>query len=286
MRCSRAVPHACSRPDRTRMNMHASGEPAPARGPLAGIGIVVTRPARQAGGLVQMLAGLAAHTVVFPALVILPPRDGTSLAAAHATLDTFDAAIFVSSNAAEYGAPAPGRWPATLAAFATGPGTAAALAAVGIAAVRMPESSYDSDGLLALPDLTHVGGKRIVIFRGEGGRDQLARTLRERGAQVVYAQCYRRARPGNADGLAEALLRGGLHAVTLTSAEGLDNLWALLPVAARERLAALPAFVPHPNIAAHARELGIVAVVTGPGDAGLVAGLLEWFARHPVASTA
>lgn len=269
------------------MNVHPLAAPPRAPGPLAGVGVLVTRPVRQAAELVRMLAALDATTVVFPAIVILPPRDGTSLARAHAALPAFDAAIFVSSNAAEYGVPAQGAWPAALPAFATGPGTAAALAAVGISEVRTPDTTYDSEGLLALPELTHVKDKRIVIFRGEGGRDHLARILRERGAVVEYAECYRRTRPqGGSDGLAEALHAGRVQAVTLTSAEGLDNLCALLPAPAREALARAPAFVPHPNIAAHARARGFQTIVTGPGDAGLVAGLLEWFARHPVAPPA
>ncbi len=252
-------------------------------GPLHGVGVLVTRPARQAAGLVRALAALDATTIVFPAIVILPPSDGASMQRVHDTLATYAVAIFVSSNAAEYGVPAAGRWPASLPAFATGPGTAAALGAVGITDVRMPATTYDSEGLLALPELTHVRGKRIAIFRGEGGRDHLARTLRERGAHVDYAQCYRRSRPASgAQGLVDALLAQRVQAATVTSSEGLDNLCALLTQAARTQLAQAPLFVPHRNIATHARGLGFTAVVTAPGDAGLVAGLLEWFAQHPV----
>jgi len=265
------------------VNVHPLAVPPRPKGPLAGVGVLVTRPVRQAASLVRQLAALDATTVVFPAIVILPPRDGASLARAHAALATYDAAIFVSSNAAEYGVPPATRWPATLPAFATGPGTASALAAVGLGDVRTPATTYDSEGLLALPELTAVRGKRIVIFRGEGGRDHLARTLRERGAHVDYAECYRRTPPeSGSDGLVAAVLAGRVQAATLTSSEALDNLCNALTAPARERLARAPAFVPHPNIAAHARALGFAAVVTGAGDAGLVAGLLEWFAQHPV----
>lgn len=265
------------------MNVHSLDVPPRSPGPLAGVGVLVTRPVRQAAGLVRRLAALDATAVVFPAIVILPPRDDASLSRTHATLASYDAAIFVSANAAEYGVPPGPRWPATLPAFATGPGTASALAAVGLPAARLPTASYDSEGLLALPELTAVRGKRIVIFRGEGGRDYLARTLRERGAHVDYAECYRRASPQSAsDGLVDAVLAGRVQATTLTSAEGLDNLCKLLPAPARARLARAPAFVAHPNIASHARDLGFTAIVTGAGDAGLVAGLLEWFVAHPV----
>jgi uroporphyrinogen-III synthase len=249
---------------------------------LAGVGVIVTRPARQAGGITRQLAVLGAKPIVFPAIVILPPADRASLDSVHATLDQYDIAIFVSANAVEYGVPASSGWPARLVALAPGPGTAAALAATGIAEARIPTSTFDSEGLLALPELRDVVGKRIVIFRGEGGRGDLGEALLARGARVTYAECYRRAAPATgAAGLSEVLREGRVHALTLTSSEGLDNLCVMLDADDLRRLRQLPAFVPHPRIAEHARSLGFVPVETGGADAGLIAGLLEWFAHHP-----
>ena len=256
---------------------------APAlRGPLAGVGVIVTRPARQAGGFARQLAALGATPIVFPAIVILPPADRASLDSAHAALDQFDIAIFVSANAVEFGVPAPSDWPAGLVALAPGPGTAAALAATGIAEARIPASTFDTEGLLALPELGDVSAKRVVIFRGEGGRGDLGASLRARGARVTYVECYRRAAPATgAAGLSEVLREARAHALTLTSSEGLDNLCALLDADDMRRLRQLPAFVPHPRIAEHALNLGFAPVETGGADAGLIAGLLEWFALHP-----
>ncbi len=252
-------------------------------GPLQGIGVVVTRPARQAAGLAAQLSALGAVPLVFPAIVILPPPDRAQLDHVHETLDRYQAAVFVSANAVEYGAPSPQAWPAQLRALAPGPGTAAALVAAGIPNVTIPQVRFDSEGLLALPDLREVAGWRIVIFRGGGGRELLADTLRERGAQVDCVDCYRRAAPrSGAGGLVDALRAGRLHALTLTSSEGLDNLWGLLDADGRERLRRLPAFVPHPRIAQHARDMGFEAFATEGADAGLIAGLLEWFASHPL----
>jgi len=73
-----------------------------------------------------------------------------------------------------------------------------------------------------------------------------------------------------------------MGALTLASREGLDNLWGLLDADARERLRRLPAFVPHPRIAQRAREMGFDAIATEGADAGLIAGLLEWFGSHPL----
>jgi uroporphyrinogen-III synthase len=265
------------------MSVHALSPEAPRPGPLQDVGVLVTRPARQAAGLAAQLAALGASPILFPATIILPPADRSRLGQIHATLDRFDIAIFVSANAAEFGVPAPQSWPARLRTFAPGPGTAAALAAVGIHDVTIPEISFDSEGLLALAALNQVSGQRIAIFRGEGGRDLLGDTLRARGAHVEYADCYRRAAPrSGAEELADALNAGRIHALTITGSEGLDNLCALLDPDARSRLQRLPTFVPHPRIAEHARRLGFQAIATEGADAGLIAGLLEWFASHPL----
>ncbi len=254
--------------------------PAP-RGPLQDVGVIVTRPARQAGGFARQLTALGATPIVIPAIVILPPEDRTALDRVHATLADYDIAIFVSANAAEYGVPAPDAWPATLATFAPGPGTAAALVATGIADVCIPTTTFDSEGLLALPQLQAVDGKRIVIFRGEGGRGELTEGLRARGGVVTHVECYRRAAPtAAAAGLSEVLRAGRAQALTLTSSEGLDNLCALLDPADLKRFLQLPAFVSHPRIAEHARQRGFTPIETGGADAGLVAGLLEWSAKR------
>ena len=93
-----------------------------------------------------------------------------------------------------------------------------------------------------------------MIFRGEGGREYLGDALSARGAHVDYVACYRRAKPeSGAAGLNDAFREGRVDAVTITSSEGLDNLWALGDAAMRAAWRRCPTFVPHPRIAAHAR---------------------------------
>ena len=262
--------------------VHALTPRAEPAGPLAGLGILVTRPARQAAGFAQKVAALGGNPVIFPGIAILPPADPAALGRAHDALPAYDVAIFVSANAVEHGAPDPRRWPARLVVLAPGPGTAEALAEVGLAGARIPATTFDSEGLLALPELAEVRGKRVVIFRGDGGREHLGDALAARGALVDYVACYRRARPaGGIAGLAEAFGEGRIDAVTITSSEGLDNLWSLADGAVRAAWRACPTFVPHPRIAGHARDLGLAVVATAGGDAGLLAGLLEWAAAQP-----
>ena len=255
-----------------------------AGGPLRGARIIITRPARQAAGLAQQIAALGGKPVMFPAIVILPPSDRSALEHAQRDLGQYDYAVFVSANAVEYGVGDPASWPTHLVALAPGPGTATALAAVGIGNVRMPTTTMDSEGLLALPELANVKGKRIVIYRGSGGRELLGESLAERGAQVDYVECYRRVKPyGDFGTMAVAWRAGEFDALTLTSSEGLDNLWELFDDLSRPSIAATATFVPHARIAERARMLGFGRVtVTAPTDAGLLASLLEYFAsRQP-----
>lgn len=251
---------------------------------LGGARVLVTRPARQAAGFAQRVAECGGEPVVFPAIVILPPADPAELECVHAGLARYDYAVFVSANAVEYGAPAAERWPESLIPLAPGPGTAEVLAAVGITGTRVPAITFDSEGLLALPELAAMQGKRVLIFRGEGGREVLGNTLTARGASVDYVACYRRAPPQSAaDGLAAIFRERRIDAVTVTSSEGLANLWSIAADATRAAWCRCPTFVPHPRIAARAAELGLQVVPTAGGDAGLLAGLLEWFAAHPPA---
>jgi len=125
----------------------------------------------------------------------------------------------------------------------------------------------------------------VVIFRGSGGRDVLRDALLARGARVVQVDCYRRSRPTTSpDGLIEAWRERRVDAVTITSGEGLVNLWSLLDAQGRGYLAATPTFVPHPRIAEQARGVGLARVIVTPSaDQGLIASLLEYFAtRKPV----
>jgi uroporphyrinogen-III synthase len=253
-----------------------------ANGPLADCGIVVTRPGLQAVALAHRLESLGARPIVFPTVVILPPVDPAPLAAALARLATYDFAVFVSGNAAEHVLAGVSAWPAATRAVAPGPGTAATLAARNVHDVLVPVTSYDSEGLLALPELREVARKRFIVFRGEGGRELLGDTLTARGAQVDYAASYRRTKPTTgAQVLVDAWRENRIDAITVTSNEGLDNLWSMLNAAAREHLRATPTFAPHSRIVLRARALGIREVIeTAAGDAGLIARLLEWFLQR------
>ena len=228
------------------------------------------------------MTALGSRPLIFPAIAIVPPANRSALERAQRELDRYDYAVFVSANAVEYGVAEAAKWSPRLLAFAPGPSTAAALMAIGIANVRVPTTTFDSEGLLKLPEFADAKGKRVVIFRGGVGRELLGDTLVARGATVDYVDCYRRAKPdGDVAGLLQAWRERRIDAVTLTSSEGFDNLWSILDKEGRSYFARTPTFVTHARIAERARAVGLgQLIITPPADAGLIASLLAYFATH------
>ena len=208
-------------------------------GRLDGVRALVTRPESAAGRLARALAADGAQVHCVPAIVIAPVDDTRSLERLRDRLGEAAAAVFTSVNSVEgfFGfAPDSARHAlaAALAAapavLAVGGATAEALRARGVAGVVTPSGRFDSEGLLACPqlDAQRVAGRVVAVVKGEGGRDLLREELERRGAEVIAADVYRRRVP---DRLAERLerVRGSIDVVTVTSAEALRNLAAAAP---------------------------------------------------------
>ncbi len=255
-------------------------------GPLAGRGVVVTRPHERAETLAAMIREAGGEALVFPAIEIRELEDLRPFFAIADRLGEFDLAIFISPNAVARAMELLRRrrgdapWPPGLAVAAIGSGSRRELERLGFGGVIAPGAQADSEALLALPGLARVSGKRVVIFRGEGGRELLAGTLAARGATVEYAECYRRVRPDADPGmLLAAWARGAVSAVTVSSTEALANLFESVGEHGREWLRKTPLVVPHARVAEEAKRRGAREVLlAGPGDAETVARLVAYFA--------
>jgi uroporphyrinogen-III synthase len=249
---------------------------------LQGQRILVTRPAAQAATLAAQIAEAGGEPVLFPLLEISQASDQAPLQLATACLDDYALAVFISPNAVDFSLPsilARRLWPPSLQAAAIGPGTVAQLATYGIERVIVPHGRFDSEALLELPALQadRVASRKVLILRGNGGRELLAETLIQRGAAVDCVTCYQRSSPADAAPLVSLLRAGQLQALTISSSEGLRNLWALLGADDRQRLSDLPVFVPHQRIAEVAGALGMRRLaLTAPADAGIIEGLCTY----------
>lgn len=233
-------------------------EPITEAATLGGLGVLVTRPAQQSQPLCELIRTAGGRPFCFPALEIRAPRQGHATQALLQGLHRFELAIFVSPNAVRYGLQmlqGVGGLPVALELAAVGEATAGSLAAAGYPPALVPARRYDSEALLASPRLQRVAGQRIMIIRGEGGRTLLGDTLRQRGADVVYAEVYRRACPdARVDDLVARWKE--IDVVTATSNEILDNLEHLFGPAHRPLLHKTPLLVISERMQSHARRLG------------------------------
>jgi len=238
---------------------------------LRGRSILVTRPRAQAERLARLIEQAGGRAPLFPAIEIedVPPPPALS------RLQEFDLAIFVSPTAVAKAMPHIAAIPERVRVAAVGDGTRRALEKFGVIEVITPASGADSEALLATRQLGDVAGKRIAILRGDGGRALLGDTFVDRGATVEYVTCYRRLVPKPP---ARSWKAGDLSALTVSSSQGLENLFAVLDP---EMLRSTPLFVPHARIAGRARALAVREVVlAGHSDDEMLARLVAYFRSH------
>ena len=250
---------------------------------LDGINILVTRPIQQSVLLAEGIRAIGGNPILLPVLEIIDVKDLNPLKNLIDRLDEFDWAIFVSPNAVNKAMQLISKQrilPFQLRFAAVGKGSADALKHYGINKVLVPVEHFDSEALLQQEQLQNMAGKRVVIFRGNGGRELLGDTLMQRGAFLEYAECYQRRRPDvDTTSLITAWSQGEIHAVIITSSEGLHNLFDIIGTLGQQLLKTTPVFTAHDRIAQAARELGLKKIVKVPyaGDEGLLKGLYIYF---------
>jgi len=194
--------------------------------PLHDVKVLVTRPQQRATGLCQMIEQAGGLALQFAAIEITEPTDCQSREYAKEHISEFALAIFISPTAVEKTFEFLSALPADIRISAIGSHTANALETMGLNIDIIPDG-HDSESLLEHPDLqaAQVSGDKIVIFRGEGGRELLGDTLRSRGAEVTYADMYQRSPPPSARQLDQYLAQTDI--ITVSSNQGLQNLYDL-----------------------------------------------------------
>lgn len=254
--------------------------------------VVITRPLAQAGPLAARVAALGRPVELLPLLEIHPLADPAPLRAALAELGAYALVAFVSPNAIDAAFAHLDGWPAGVDLAVLGEGSRAALAAHGVtpanAVIHSPPdpARSDSEHLLRALDLARLRGRRVLIVRGESGRELIADGLRQAGAEVGVVAAYRRALPPLSGALGATLRRllAQDNDWIITSSEALRGLLRLLAELDARDAAAAPAavvkmqqqhlIVPHARIAQTARGLGFTRLtLTGSGDERVLAAL-------------
>ncbi|MTD39164.1 uroporphyrinogen-III synthase [Erwinia sp. CPCC 100877] len=224
--------------------------------------ILVTRPSPDGEALVSRLRAMGRVAWNFPLIEFSPGRELSRLPGYLNALRSGDLAFVLSRHAVEYAHATLSRqgvpWPTEVSWFSIGRSSALALHKVSRLLVNYPRDREISEVLLQLPELQDIKGKQALILRGNGGRELLGNTLRQRGAQVTLCECYQRC-PRQYDG-AEVAWRWqnkGIDTLVVTSGEMLRQLYALIPEWYRKHwLLNCRLIVVSERLASHARESG------------------------------
>ena len=227
--------------------------------PLQDLKVLVTRPVERAAGLCRLIEQAGGTALQFAAIEITAPADTQSREYARDHLAEFSLAIFISPTAVEKTFEFLPEIPANIRITAIGSRTASALESRGLNIDIVPDG-HDSESLLEHPELQaeHIAGKNILIFKGEGGRELLGDTLGSRGAEVVYADMYRRALPSSPGKLDQYLVEADI--ITVSSNEGLQNLFEL--ASEKTSLARHWLIVPGKRAFTLAKKLGFSNILT------------------------
>lgn len=251
---------------------------------MTGWRLLLTRPAQECAALAATLAEHGVFTSCLPLLEIQPLAHTPEQAEILQNLDRYCAVIVVSKPAARLAVALLQRyWPQPPAGqqwFSVGAATGQILAGEGLA-VSYSAQGDDSEALLALPELQQAlaasQSPRVLIVRGEGGREALADCLRGQGVTVDYLSLYRRLLPHyTVAALPERVYAERLNGLVVSSGQGLDHL-VTLAGSQWPTLARLPLFVPSPRVAELAAAAGALAVVDcrGASAAALLAALRD-----------
>lgn len=229
--------------------------------PLQGTRIAITRPAGTGAAWANRVRALGGTPLLLPGSSLRAAPDVRAARAALREALACDVVIFTSPAAVKF-ARLLGALRGAAAVLAPGTATQDALRRAGLRNATTP-AREDSEGILALPLLRNVRGKRIGIVGASGGRGLLDRELATRGATVMHAHVYERA-PARLDRRhADALKRdiGKPPFVLLSSTEALANIIANLPEDARRALLRGIAVASSARLATAARKAGFARVL-------------------------
>lgn len=263
--------------------------------------VIVTRPAREAAQWVQELSNQGVKAQALPLIQVGPVAELAPLQVAWRQLPTFAAVMFVSANAVEqFFAAKPDLSPSFTAegaleprAWATGPGTTAALLRAGVApavldAPPADAAQFDSEALWARVSHQVQAGSRVLIVRGRDavapgavapdaagvGRDWLAQRLQQAGAHVEWVVAYQRTAPvwlAPERALAQQAASDG-SVWLFSSTQAVTHLLALLP---GQVWTAARAVATHARIAQALRNAGFGRVTESRPTLGDVMASIE-----------
>jgi uroporphyrinogen-III synthase len=239
---------------------------------LGNLSVVITRPVEQAAGLATLVERSGGRPVIFPTIEITGRRFDDRISDQLQGLNTADWVIFISTHAVRYGLECIRLAGASLdqvrIASIGGATTRALLNEGQVVALECPPPP-GSESLLSTLEMSDVEGEKFVVIRGTGGRELLGGTLRDRGAEVKYVECYERRCPRiPIDAVLEAIISDHGAVFVTTSVNGLENLLEMTPGEAFGHIINSRLVVAGERQLREARRIGWKGEVVAARDAG------------------
>jgi uroporphyrinogen-III synthase len=231
---------------------------------LKGLKVLNTRPLHQAEALNEQIRQASGQPLSFPALEIrrteerwydlLPP------------LETVSQAIFTSANAVDFGLAYLQGWPSQILITTIGKATAERLLHYNLKAYQYPHTP-DSEHLLALPSFQSIKNQTILVFKGEGGRVEIEKTLKQRGAKLSVLNVYQRQLPKiDSTRFASWWQESAVDIILFTSQQAMENIFHLLGPKAKSWLMSTACLVISQRLAEVALAFGMQSVHVGRID--------------------
>ena len=239
---------------------------------LEGKVVLVTRPAHQSKGFIELLEKNGAQALSFPTIDIRPTQLGEALKRSLSSLNENDMLIFISANAVNHALQRLSQLGIKASAIkcdiaVIGGATRKAALEAGFMVSLQPDTDFNSEGFLQLDAVqaAQIHGQHVMIIRGVGGREALATELQKRGAVTEYAEVYQRCVPANDVQIQRQQLSHnwnslGINTVTVTSNESLQNLYDMLQEPGRTELLSKELIVPSQRCYKLAKSLNFSSI--------------------------
>ncbi len=252
--------------------------------PLTGACILVTRPRGQSDALLVKLRSAGAQVLHCPVIEILDQHQTRENLAKATQLSRYQAVIFISRNAVKYGLHL--MYAADTAAAdlppvgAIGRSTAALLQQHQVRVAACPNVP-DSAALAETPVMRGLNaGSRVLIFRGKGGRETLAKIFAARRIETDYAEVYQRIRPTNQTVPVTTPAGRKIDLIMLSSRDSLQNLHIMTPLKDRRKLLETPLLLGSPTMLDLVDKLGFQSppiIAPSPLDDDMLAQAIDWW---------
>ncbi len=241
---------------------------------LKDLSVLLTRPEHQTEELRQLIQKGGGNPVPFAVTKIIP-MDGNHLLEPlfRDKISKTDLAIFVSPNAVTFGIKLLEKHalalPSDCKILAVGPGTAKLIKHNRLKVHDYPKAHFNSEALLALPSLDQIEGKHVLMVRGLGGREKIARELLIRKAIVCHLPCYERLPSKDLDtSVLDTFCREEKPAIVFTSVSAVDHFLLLNSAKNLMSTPSLFVVVSSNRIATHCASLGFKGQVIVAENAG------------------